>query len=179
MDRPRGALVDSVELGSPAEKAGIKSGDVITAVDGQSVLRTADLPRMLAQHQPGTHLTLSVMHDGHSHDVAVTLVPLEDEDKAEASRSSGSGHEEHSPALGVELGEQNGHAAIERVNPYGPADGKLRSGDLIEEINHQPVTSANDVSSKVHGAPAHRPLLLRVKRGGRSLFVAVEPSAAG
>ncbi len=179
MDRPHGALVEDVEPGSPAEKGGIRSGDAITAVDGQDVPHAFDLPRMIARHEPGAHLKLTVLRDGHSRDVDVTLAPLDKGDRAEATPASPSTSDGHTPRLGIAVGEQGGRAVVERVNPNGPADGKLRSGDVIEEINRQPVSSASDVSSKVQSAPSDRPVLLRVRRGDQSLFVAIERSAAG
>ena len=63
MEHPHGALVEEVEPGSPAEKGGLKSGDVIVSVDGKDVPHSEDLPRMVASHAPGTQVTLSVLHD--------------------------------------------------------------------------------------------------------------------
>jgi serine protease Do len=177
MDRPRGALVENVEPGGPAEKAGIRSGDAITAVDGQEVAHAGDLPRMIARHEPGAHVKLTVIHQGQTRDVDVTLDALQKEEHAQASPTSPSG--ERARALGIAVGDVEGHAVVERVNPSGPADGKLRSGDVIEEVNRQAVGSASDVAEKVRSAPTDRPVLLRVKRGAQSLFVAVERSAAG
>src|SRR5580693_8022707 len=79
MDRPHGALVEDVEAGSPAEKAGIKSGDVIVAVDGQDVPHSEELPRMVAQHKPGSQLRLKILHDRQSREVDVALAALSEE----------------------------------------------------------------------------------------------------
>ena len=73
LDHPHGALVEEVEPASPAEKAGIKAGDVIVAVDGQDVPHSEDLPRMVARHAPGTQVKLAVLHDRQKRDVDVTL----------------------------------------------------------------------------------------------------------
>jgi serine protease Do len=179
MDHPHGALVENVESGSPAEKAGIRSGDAITAVDGHDVAHAGDLPRMIAQHEPGTRVKLTVVHEGRSHDVDVTLDALQKEEHAEATPPPAAQSAERAKALGIAVGDADGHAVVERVNPNGPADGKLRSGDVIEEVNQQAVTSASDLADKVKHAPTDRPVLLRVKRGEQSMFVAVERSTAG
>jgi S1-C subfamily serine protease len=63
------------------------------------------------------------------------------------------------------------------VAPDGPADGKLRQGDVVEEVNHQAVASAKDLAAKVHSAPQDKPVLLRVKRGDQSRYVAIDRTA--
>jgi serine protease Do len=175
MDRPHGALVEEVEPGSPADKAGIKAGDVIVAVDGQDVPHSEDLPRDIASHQPGTHVKLAVLHDKQKRDVDVVLAALTAEGER-AERSSRQGERQGQPAsgLGVGVGDEDGQVVVERVAPNGPADGKLRSGDVIAEVNHQPVTSTSDLASKVRSAPGDKPVLLRVKRGDQSRYVAIE-----
>jgi len=60
------------------------------------------------------------------------------------------------------------------VSPEGPADGKLRPGDVIEELNHQPVAGADDLSAKIRASAADKPLLLRVRHGENSRYVAIE-----
>jgi serine protease Do len=179
MDRPHGALVEDVESGSPAEKAGIKPGDVIVAVDGQDVPHSEDLPRAIAVHKPGTHVKLTVLHEKQRHDIDVALIALNDDGERAENTRQGLGDRQGQPSsgLGVGVDEEDGHVVVERVAPNGPADGKLRPGDVIEEINHQPVTSASQLSSRVHAAPAGQPLLLRVKRGDQSRYVAIERSS--
>ena len=174
MDHPRGALVEHVESGSPGDKVGIKSGDVILALDGQEVAHAEDLPRLVARHAPGTRVKLTVLHEKQKRDVDVTLVPLDDEKQAAAESPQGpAAAGERSSALGIGVGEQDGQVVVERVAPDGPSDGKLRPGDVIEEIAHQPVTSAADLASKVKAAPTDAPVLLRVRRGDQSRYVAV------
>jgi serine protease Do len=180
MDRPHGALVEDVEPDSPAARAGIKSGDVIVAVDGQTVPHSVDLPRMIAPHKPGTQVRLTVLSNRQQRDVTVALAALTEGQKGEQSEQ-GPGIEQgsHGSSLGIGVGEDDGQVVVERVSPEGPADGKLRPGDVIEEINHQPVTSTRDLASKLSAAPAGQPVLLRVKRGDQSRFVAISRTGAG
>jgi len=66
---------------------------------------------------------------------------------------------------------------VARVASDGPSDGKLRPGDVIEEIAGQRVASASDLASKVKASAAGKPILLRVKRGEQSQYVAIDPSS--
>ncbi|MGD0676583.1 MAG: Do family serine endopeptidase [Polyangiaceae bacterium] len=180
LDRPRGALIEDVEPGSPAEGAGLKAGDVILAVDGQGIARSEDLPRAVARHAPGTHVRLTVLHDKQRRDVDVGLTTLKDESSAgPSSQGPGAPRGQPSSALGIGVGEEDGRVVVERVVPDGPSDGKLRPGDTIEELNHQPVVGSSDFASKVHAAPANQPLLLRVRRGEQSRYVAIERGDQG
>jgi serine protease Do len=176
LDRPQGALVEEVEPGSPAQKAGIRPGDVILDVDGRNVPHSEDLPRMVAPHHPGTTVKLTVLHERQRREVNVTLAPM-DEQSAEASPSPSGEGAGQAPrtSLGVSLQDEDGQVVVSGVTPEGPADGKLRRGDVIEEINRQPVTSAADLSTKLRAAAGDKPVLLRVKRGDQSRYVAIEP----
>ncbi len=174
MDRAHGALVEQVTPGSPADKAGIKAGDVITSVDGRDVASSNELPRMVASHAPGTHVKLGVLRDKVARDADVTLEPLKEEPVAHADQPSGAGNVERGP-LGLALGEENGKVTVERVSPDGPADGKLRRGDVIEEVDKKPVTSASDAVAKLRAAKEGQPVLLKVRRGDQSRFLAIEP----
>jgi serine protease Do len=181
LDHPHGALVGDVESGSPAQKAGVQAGDVIVALDGQDVPHAEDLPRLVARHAPGTQVKLSVMHDRQKRDVDVTLAALkEDGEHAEAQPPGqpSAGPSERASALGIGVAEEDGHVVVARVASDGPSDGKLRQGDVIEEIGGQPVTSASDLATKVHAAAAGKPILLRVKRGEQSQYVAIDASPA-
>jgi serine protease Do len=176
LDRPRGALVEDVEAGGPAEKAGIKAGDVVLSIDGTPVSHSEDLPRLVAMHHPGTVVKLSVLHDKQSRDVGVTLVPLEEKASREVRSDSSPSAEPaaRSSAMGISIAEAEGKVVVESVAPDGPADGKLRRGDVIEEINRQPVSGADDLSAKIRAAAADKPLLLRVRHGDSSRYVAID-----
>ncbi len=179
LDRPHGALVEEVQPGSPAEKAGLKAGDVIVSVDGQNVPHSEDLPRMIAPHHPGTQVHLGVVRDRKTQDLAVTLGALKED--SERSAQSGNGSPERpgarQSALGFSVADEDGAAVVQRVAPDGPADGKLRPGDVIEEIDHHPVTTAGDVTTRLRASSGDKPVLLRVRRGDQSRYVAVEPAA--
>jgi serine protease Do len=173
MDRPHGALVEKVESASPAEAIGIRSGDVIVAVDGHDVTTFEDLPRLIARHAPGTRVKLTVLSDKRTHDVEVTLAALKDEGESTWQAQQSAERGQQAPTLGVGVVDDGGHAVITRVSPDGPSDGKLRVGDIIEEVDHHKVTTANEVAAKLATAPADRPVLLHVRRGDQSLYVAV------
>jgi len=173
MDHAHGALVEEVPSGSPADKAGIKSGDVITSVDGQDVKTSNELPRIIAAHAPGTRVHLGVLRDKHAQDVDVTLEPMKDE--GAKSEQAAPNERAQQGALGLAIGDEDGRAVVERVAPDGAADGKLRRGDVIEEVNHQRITSAQNAVNALKAAKNGDAVLLKVKRGDASRFVALEP----
>ncbi|HEY4014233.1 MAG TPA: Do family serine endopeptidase [Polyangiaceae bacterium] len=176
LDHPHGALVEQVEPGSPAERAGLKSGDLIVAVDGQDIAHSEDLPRMIAPHKPGSSVRVTVLRDKKTRDVAVILAALEDEKEAGRPGSSpgdGAPDPAATSALGVAVAEDSGHVVVQGVSPDGPAQGKLQPGDVIESVNQDPVASAKDLVAKVHAAPRDRPVLLRVQREGQTRYVAI------
>jgi serine protease Do len=180
MDRAHGALVEDVEPGSPAERAGVKAGDVIVAVDGQTVPHSEELPRMIARHAPGSRVALTVLHEKQERKVDVGLVAMKDDSGGTGNGlspdDSSATPEQPSSMLGIGVGDDAGRVVVQRVAPNGPSAGKLRPGDVIEEINRQPIAGSNDLAAKVHAAPGHQPVLLRVKRGDQSRYVAIEPA---
>ena|SRR5579859_3614949 len=177
LDRPRGALVESVEAGSPGERAGLKPGDVILSVDGQPVPHSEDLPRMIAPHHPGTPVKLSVWHEGKERDATATLVAIEDDAQHASTRGEPQGDPQGSrpsSALGIGVADDGGRAVVQSVTTDGPADGKLRPGDVIDEVDHQPVGGAADLAAKLRAIPGDKPVLLRVTRGSQARYVAIE-----
>jgi serine protease Do len=177
LDRTHGALVEDVESGSPAETAGIKPGDVVMSVDGQGVPHSEDLPRMVAGHAPGAQVHLAIWHDRKQRDLTVALAALETkETTGDVQQPSGAADPgAKASTLGIGVTDVEGHVVVARVVPDGPADGKLRRGDVIEEIDQQPVSGAADLAAKVKaGGGASKPLLLRVRRGDQSRYVAIE-----
>jgi serine protease Do len=176
MDHAHGALVESVEPGSPAEKAGLRSGDVIVALDGREISRSEDLPRRVARHAPGITVKLGVLHDKQKRDVDVTLAALKDDkggDDANPKGGLNAAPGEHS-SLGITVADDDGQVVVSHVASDGPADGKLRRGDVILEVGGQKVASATDLVTRVHAAPADKPVLMLVKRGEQSMYVGIE-----
>jgi len=179
LDRPKGALVGEVEPGSPAERAGLKSGDVITAVDGAEIQRSEELPRTVARHAPGTTVKLTVLRDKAAKQFDVALAPLKERPEKQASLD-GDDANEASPAaapgaLGVRIADIAGQGVIIRsVVPGSSADGSLRPGDRILEVNRHPVSTSTEVQSRLKETPAGQPYLLKVKRDDVTRFVAID-----
>jgi len=177
LDRPRGALVGEVEAGGPAEHAGLKSGDVITAVDGTDIQRSEELPRTVARHAPGTHVKLTVLRDKSTQQFDVALAPIKERPERQASLETDDSSDATPAAagLGARIAEIPGEGVVVRsVVPGGAADGSLRPGDRILEVNRHPVTTAAEVKSRLSETPKGQPFLLKVKRGDATRFVAVD-----
>ena len=172
-DRAHGALVGDVEKGGPAERAGIRSGDLIVSVDGTAIEHSEELPRVVARHAPGSHVKLDVLREKKSMSFDIVLAQLKEPGAAPAAAPQ---HEDttSSSRLGIRLGESDEGVVVEHVAPGSVAEGKLRPGDVLIEINRQAVAHASEVASRVAATPAGQALLLKVARDGIALFVALD-----
>lgn len=173
LDRPKGALVSEVERGSAGDKAGITSGDVILKVGSSDVVRSQELPRLIARNAPGSKVTLQVLRKGATKSVDVILDALTSDEgtknRPRLANPRGMGHN-----YGLELGESpNGDVIVQGVSDVGGA-GELRPGDVIVEANSKPVKRAEDVVSALDKTPSGQVLLLKVRRQGQQHFAAVE-----
>jgi Do/DeqQ family serine protease len=184
-----GVVVNSVTSGSAADKAGMKRGDVIKSFNGQPVQDTNSLRNRVAESVPGSNATVVVIRDGSEKTLTVKLD--EKEPVKSASSATGSPAEDKGAlgALGVSVEPLTAELArradvpngvkgllVEEVNPDSrAADAGIRPGDVIEEVNRQPVQSVDDLRAAVRKS-ADRPALLLVSRGGRDIFVTVKPS---
>jgi serine protease Do len=183
-----GVIVSSVTAGSAAERAGLKRNDVITSFNGQPVEDYNALRNHVAELGPGASATVVVNRDGADRTFTVKL----DEVSAAKSASDGSGSanpQADKSSLGIsvepltpELAQRAGlprtaHGIlIEDVNADSrAASAGLQAGDLIEEVNRQPVASIDELRAAVKKA-GERPVLLLVNREGQERFVTVRPS---
>jgi len=172
----RGAIVNSVEAGGPAERAGIRVGDVILAVNGTPVNDSNDLRNRIAAFQPGTEVTLTIWRDGREQQVRATLAELQMPMQGRR-RTPGGGETQPGGRLGIVVepltpqtaerygirGQAQG-VIVTDVDPDGPAaEAGLRPGDVIREVNRQPVRTTADLETAVRSA-GDRPLLLLVSR---------------
>jgi serine protease Do len=180
LDKARGALVDHAENGTPAAKAGLKSGDVIDKVNGEAVESARELSRKIAGMKPGAKVELGYLRGGKSDTATVTLGSLPGDGGKVASRQDdGSGQVRLglglAPAAQVGLSDQG--VAVVQVDPDGPAAAKgIEQGDLILDVGGQSVSSPSDVVAQVQSAEksGRKAVLMRVKSAkGQTRFVAI------
>ena len=172
----QGALVDDVEKGGPADKAGFVAGDVIVRTGNTDVTHARDLTRAIARHAPGSKVDVIVRRGKTSVTLPVTLGKLEDEKGPSAAKQAPSeATPQPSSGLGLQIGDADGGGAlVRRVAPDGAAAGSLEPGDVIIEVDHQPVKTASDLKNKAREAANDKPLLLRVRREGNTRYVALD-----
>ncbi len=178
-----GALVAKETANSPAASAGVKIGDVITAVNGDAVADPKDLARRIAALGPQKTAELAIWRNGAEQTLSVKLgaMPMDKEASAEAPAKA----EESTPfaRLGLSLERARGGegVAIADVDPNGvAADHGLQAGDVILEAGGKPVTRPSEVADAFAAAKAdgHKSLLLRVKSGDAVRFLALPVQAA-
>jgi serine protease Do len=180
LDQVAGALVSSVQPGSPAEKGGVRRGDVVTAIDGQPVRDSNVLRNQIAQTQPGSEVALTVVRDGRERQVTVKLAELETADAAPEGRRNGTddatGYGMSVEPLTAERARQLGvdvstGVVVTGVEPAGrAATAGLRVGDVIEEVDGTAVGSLNALRNALRQA-GDRPALLLVHREGAAIFL--------
>ena len=177
----KGALVSEVVSGSPADKAGVQSGDVIVTFNQKPVDSAHDLPAMVAATPVGQEVAVVVLRAGRKQQLPITVGKLPaDDTEVEASSQDTSGKWGlQLQTLTPEVARQHDLATeqgvlVVGVQPDSPADAAgLRSGDILVEVNHHPVASVQDVKAALARAKDNDALLVRVKRGQASLFVAM------
>jgi serine protease Do len=182
----KGALVADVTPGSPAEKAGLKPGDVITELNGTPVQDSRHLKLQAAQIAPGTNVPVKISRDGKDKELTVTLKEFPNDELASKGGKAKSSDPED-VLDGVTVGDLDAAArqqfnipakikgaVVVQVDEDTPSfEAGLREGDVVQEINHERVSSAEeavDLSEKAKGKSA----LLRVWSHGASHFVVVK-----
>ncbi len=179
----RGAIVSTVDADSPAQKAGIERGDVITAFDGQPVSDSNDLRNRVASSTPGSRATVTIVRNGREETKTVTLGELSSARLASYSGNVGSSGDRFgmtvepvTPDLANQMGlKAKRGLVVEEVAPTSSAsDAGLQSGDVIVEVNHRPVNTLEQFRDAA-GASSGRPALLLVNRQGTDLFIALSP----
>jgi len=184
----QGVIVNSVLPNSPADRAGLRQGDIITAFNGSRVVDSNELRNRVASTAPGTVVTLTVLRDGREQQLRATLGEFNaNTANNESGNNDNGGSSTEGGALGLgvqpvtpELAMQLNLAlvsglAVMSVNPTGAAaEAGIRQGDVIEQINHQAVHTAADVKTALQRSGS-RPALLLVNREGQSFYVVVRP----
>ncbi len=179
-----GALIAGVEPDSPAARAGLRAGDVITAINGQTVGNPRDLAVDVAGVKPGEQAKIDVLQDGQAKSVTATVASLPSDEGVDA----GGGADQHhgvglalapiSPEMRsqLDLPEHLRGAAVAEVTPGSPADqAGIQQGDVIVGVGAEPVNSAEQAAHAIKlAAQKGKAVALRIFRDGHSAFVAID-----
>jgi serine protease Do len=169
-----GALINEVEKGTPAAKAGMKRYDVIIAIDGEPVKNPHDLLFKIADIKPGTKVVLTIVRDGKEKDLDVKIAELEPEDEEEESRSS-SGNElgftvrKMTESLANRYGyEIDRGLIITEISRFGEAERKgLEVGDIILEANRKEMNNPSDLRKIIKNTEPGEGIFLLIRREDR------------
>lgn len=174
-----GALVTAVADGSPASTAGVKAGDVIIQYNGRKIIRSEDLPRVVADTSVDRQVPIAVVRDGMPVTLTVTVArPKEDVPrpaKAGGTTVPGLQVESLTPALACELGLSNAHGLVVRdVEGGSPeAAANIELGDVIVEVDYRAVAGVIEFKQVLERHPKGAPLLVLLPRNGATLYVAL------
>ena len=186
LDRPRGALVNAVEKGSPADRAGIEATDIIVGFDGRPVESSSDLPRLVGSTRPGAHAVVEVWRKGASRKLGITVGELQ-EDRV-ASRDTPRSKPQPEVAanrLGIVMAELtaeqksqmrlSGGLLVTDVRPDAKAD--VRKGDVLLTVvhkgQHTELRSVEQFNRLLAGLDRNSVITLQVRRGDTTAFVTV------
>jgi serine protease Do len=181
-----GAIVAQVTPDSPAANAGLKSGDVIRELNGQKITNGSALQVAVSEERPGTTIQLGILRDGSPQTISIKLGQFNAKNQMAGNENGGSGKgkigiglDDLTPSLRQHLGipaDVHG-AAVGSVRPGSPADDAgIVPGDVILEVNRQPVTSAEQLINQVHANPASKDILLLVWDKGNASYRVVHPT---
>jgi serine protease Do len=187
----RGAIVTSVSAGGPADRAGIKRGDVITAINNQSVADNNVARNEIAKLAPGSTATVTLVRNGREQNVQATLTELPDRQRPESDDDSGAqGASTGTERFGLSLQPLTSNAAqrygldaddqgllVTRVDPSSNAAAAgIREGDLIQEVNRQPVKTFVDFTNALRQSNS-RPALVLLKRRNNVIYLTLKANS--
>jgi serine protease Do len=192
--KPQGALVNSVEKGGPAEKAGVEAGDIILRFDGKQVNASSDLPRIVGSTRPGTKSSMQVWRKGGQRDVQVVVGELPDErvamrgDRARpkpapevAANRLGLVVSELTSEQRAKLRVESGGLLVDEVR--GPPRGDVRQGDVIVALTARGQTtdirSLDQFNKLLAELDRGTTITLRIKRGEANVFATIRGESSG
>ncbi len=180
-----GALVRSIEAGSPADKAGLEPGDIIIRFDGKPIEKAADLPRIVGSTKPGTRSNLTVFRRGANKDLSITVAELE---PVKSAKSAASADEPKSAGTAQSMGLvvadlteaqkkelKRGGVRVESVAEASARAG-LREGDVILQIANFEITQLRDFESAMNKIDKNKPFNVLFRRGEAVQFAVIKPA---
>ena len=178
LDQAKGALVSSVVQNSPADRAGIKAGDVIVGYAGKPINNANDLPFLVAGTPVGKTISLQVFRGNKETPVAVAIEKMKEEEVIASPTEKddlGLTVEQITPDIAEDLGlEQTHGVVITAVAPDGLGDeAGFQPGDIVREINRQPVRNLSDYRNIMASATQSKSILFLVQREDSTIFLAL------
>ena len=183
LGKPVGALVQSVQAGLPAEKAGIEAGDIITKVNGVVVEHSSDLPRLVGVIKPGAKADLQLFHDGKYKEVAVPVIEFQADKVADGDEAPSAASTK--TLLGLKVSElkdaEKSELRIKGGVKVDVAEGAaaragVREGDVILAIANIPVTSVKEFAATIAKLDKSKPINILVRRGDAATYLLIKPS---
>jgi len=188
LGKPQGALINRIESGAPADKAGLEAGDVIIKIDGKPIEKSSDLPRLVGNTKPGTKSTLTVFRRGATKELSIVIAEMEPEkiakrapepeEKPKAANSvQGLGLvvADLTEAQKAEL-KIKGGVRVESLQEPAIRAG-LREGDIILTVGNIEVAQAKDFVAAVAKIDKTKPVSLLFKRGDLTRFALIKPNS--
>ena len=185
LDDANGALVSGIVTDAPADKAGLKQGDVIVGFHGSDVADSSALPGLVAVVAPGTTVEVEIIRNGRRMTIPVTLGELEDDDAARIASLEPSGVAE---LLGLQVEaitddvarelrtrDDRGVVVTDVADESPAANAGIQPGDIIREVNRQTVANLDAYEDATAALEEDEPVLLLLERRGNHLYVALRP----
>ncbi len=176
-----GALISGVEKGSPADKGGLKRGDLVIELAGKKVADSTALRNMVSQAAPGTKVDVKVVREGKEQTITVTLGEFKEKQvikKTEyANVLRGVTVQELTPSLRdkLNLPENMNGVVVTGVGQDSPSQGILQPNDVIQEVNRQAIQGAQDYDAVVSKIGENDTVLLLIYREGGSIYLTIRP----
>jgi serine protease Do len=187
LGKPQGALVRSVESGSPADKAGVEAGDIITKFNGQAIDKATDLPRLVGNTKPGTRSTITVFRRGGLRDLGVQIAEFEPEKPPVRKAQAPDDRPKASPAaqsLGLVVSELTdlqkkelkvkGGVKVDAVTDLAQRSG-IREGDVIVAIGNTEVSSVREFDATVAKVDRSKAIPVLLRRGELATYLLLRP----
>jgi len=188
LGKPIGAMVSSVEAGGPAEKAGVEAGDIITKVDGRTVDKSVDLPRMVGMTKPGSKAVLQLFRRGAYRDVSVTVIEFEADRTAASAASRGDAPKAPVAApgmLGLTVADLSdaqrrdlklkGGVRVEAVDGAAARAG-VREGDVLLSIDNVEIANVRQFEAATAKLDKSKVVTVLVRRGDTVNFLIIRPA---
>jgi serine protease Do len=185
LGKPAGALVQGVESGGPAEKAGIEAGDIIVKVDGKAVEKSVDLPRIIGATKPGSRTTLQLFRRGATKDVSVVVAEFEAERPTRRAQAEpGSSPPAAKTALGLSVSDLSEaqrrdlklRSGVKVDAVEGPAaKAGLREGDVILALHNTEIADVKQFMSLAARLEKERAISVMVRRGEFVSYLVIRP----